>query len=93
MVPPAQFRATAKADVTWPAHKSLLVTSGRVFEQRKEPPTVFVDGHASVVSLADILQAYPEGVSDFDLYMGHNGNEPPLLHTVDGVRGRDVQSR
>ncbi len=93
MVPPMQLRATVKSDVTWPANKSLLVTAGLVFETRKDPPTAFVDGHGQVVKLNERPRAYPEGVADLDLYMGHNGDEPPFLHTVDGIRGMDVRTR
>lgn len=51
--------------------------------------TGFVDGHVQFVRSDGFLQSYPRGDGLWPGSFPHNGPSP-ILHTMDGVRGRDI---
>jgi hypothetical protein len=94
-----QLRATRAGDVTWPAAKSLLVgfrstddqsnPGSRVMGGRRE--FAFVAGHAEQVAAGQYTTGYVTGEGvDTPLSTHATLANPPGLHTMDGVRGRDV---
>lgn len=52
-------------------------------------PTVFIDGHVKSVRADGFLPSYPRGDGSWPGSFPHNGPDP-VLHTIDGIRGRDV---
>lgn len=52
-------------------------------------PTVFIDGHVRSVKRTEFLRSYFRGDGHWTGSGIHNGPDP-VLHTIDGVRGRDI---
>lgn len=98
---PEQWRATRAAEVSSPAHKSLVVDNWtyatRVQDEgdllREKLSVGFCDGSVRAVAWNERMNGYERG----DGYIFRNDgavhfiDAPPLLHTLDGVRGRDVR--
>lgn len=100
---PDQFTSTQFSQVLYPSAKSLVIESwpfmhdisesgGRSRSASRGLPVVFTDGAARIISGSGWLNGYEKGdgyefVSDGAI---HYNDMPPLLHTIDGIRGRDV---
>lgn len=96
---PNQYRATEAAQVLFPDAKSLVVErwpyEARVASSsqvRHRLPVAFCDGSARSVRWNERGPEYEgaDGVQFVPAGAVHFVNNPPLLHTIDGVRGRDV---
>ncbi len=94
---PSQWAATRGADVLFPSKKSLLFANYpwlSDIEERRSAPTclgAFADGHAADVRPADLEPPHPTGDGPYFDQGAHPSPQPPLLHTEDGLRGRDVR--
>ncbi len=97
---PQQFGSTSVQGVVFPANKTLFVQHWFAPNDRnanagvyQQIPSAFCDGSASEVAWSNRLEGYPKG----DGYEFQNDgavhfvDSPSLLHTIDGVRGRDVR--
>ncbi|MCC6661559.1 MAG: prepilin-type N-terminal cleavage/methylation domain-containing protein [Phycisphaerales bacterium] len=92
---PEQWRSTHLADVTWPSDKGLLVQFKTLLpplEEQGGPRHVlnigFVDGSARDVPISRTTRPYPRGEGSWWGSWWFFGVR--VLHTVDGVRGRDA---
>jgi prepilin-type N-terminal cleavage/methylation domain-containing protein len=94
-----QLRTTRAGDVTWPAAKTILVgfyssdaqdsPGSNVTSGRRE--FAFVDGHAKRVPREGYSLGYVNAEGVGTPLSRHAGfGVAPGLHTMDGVRGRDV---
>ena len=100
-----QYGATRQAEVLFPTKKVLLLSRYQIRVRSKycypdgpaskfpiaDPkaasmPSAFVDGSASVPSYSDVFAGYENGDGE-----AHLSDTPPACHTINGVRGRDVQ--
>lgn len=97
---PIQYRATWASQVIFPAAKSLVVErwpyEARVAssgQMRHKLPVAFCDGAARTVRWNERAPEYEgaDGIQFVPAGAVHFVSNPPLLHTIDGVRGRDVQ--
>lgn len=93
--PPGQLRPVRDSEVEFPAFKGLLsALSPWSFDRLGLPGAVhgvFCDGHAEVVPPTRLLPALSSD-GPYPSYSTHAFSlTPPLLHTVGGVRGRDVR--
>jgi hypothetical protein len=103
----SQWGPTRFSQVLWPTRKCLLarVTTGDYIEavasRRYERldrssmsgvpvPLGFVDGSARSIDAPDVLAGYPSGDGNLAASV-HTLDFPFALHTLDGVRGFDVQ--
>lgn len=88
---PNQWRAVGTHEVKFPSYKGVLVSfhPWDVAESFGSPRFVaaFADGHASDHLILDARQPYPRGEGDWRGFVFNYGL--PVLHTADGVRGRD----
>lgn len=96
----SQFRGTTVSEVRYPAEKSLLIESWPFVDLVETPadqrrfqlPLATTDGSALA---ADVTMREP-GQESGDGYQFradgavHFSDFPPLLHTINGVRGRDI---
>lgn len=97
---PAQWGSTRQADVLFPAKKGLIFAYYPLRIERppfsEEPssrfnlPIAFVDGHAAPIRLNLVRPGYSRGDGDFGGGSHHLNSGPRGLHTIDGVRGRDL---
>lgn len=96
---PSQFRSTRISQVLYPSSKSLIVETwpyGRAAPQqggaRVTPslPVALVDGAARVLRVWNSGYERGDGYQFMNDGAIHFTDAPPLLHTVDGLRGRDV---
>jgi prepilin-type N-terminal cleavage/methylation domain-containing protein len=98
---PALLRATGAGEVQFPAAKSLVLTGDAPHRAvawagrwRDGPdPTAFVDGHAEAVE-ADRIGQSARSDGDRSLWQSACPMADPfgaMMHTVDGVRGRDLK--
>jgi hypothetical protein len=96
-VGPGQWRATRASEVTYPSHKSLLVDSASEQVRRPDPNAVggspigvaFVDGSVRNVPVTRFRRGYSQATG----WSWHGCFNSVLrfgMHTVGGVRGRDV---
>jgi len=86
---PAQWRAVAHHEVTFPSQKILLLR-GDPFPGFSLGGTMLVaavDGHARWLAMKDLHRGYPRGEGNWPGTLLHS--EMPGMHTIDGVRGRD----
>ncbi len=98
---PEQWRETRAAEVSYPAAKALVVDTwtyaGRVSDVgdllREKLSVGFCDGSARRVDVRERYNGYERGDGYIFRDDGtvHFIDSPPMLHTIDGVRGRDVQ--
>ncbi len=99
---PVQYVATRQSDVSFPSKKILLNAAWpllrNVAEARKDILSAMIqvnlcDGSAIALSAAQRLQGYKKGDGHQFRDDGaiHFTDWPPFLHTVDGVRGRDLR--
>jgi len=83
---PDQWQGTRLTDVAFPSKKSVhfavKTLSGPV-------ETGFADGSASLVRPIDLMGYYFKGEGDWP--GTYFGSGLPFLHTIDGVRGRDIR--
>jgi hypothetical protein len=93
-----QFAATAQHAVLYPSRKSLVVQTWEADAPGRRRPTVsvrmaMVDGSASAVAVEHVRSGYERGDGFQMMPDGavHFVDTPPALHTLDGVRGRDVE--
>jgi prepilin-type N-terminal cleavage/methylation domain-containing protein len=95
----AQWQSTRLSSVAWPARKVLLYSSYPSNLSLPDPawrtPSVFaelgfVDAHASVTGLDKIRLGYSEGDGTTPGGM-HFTDFPFSLHTLDGLRGFDLE--
>jgi hypothetical protein len=102
---PEQWRPTKRSEVAYPAHKALLTAYYPLSERLPSPvppvsgaprllpaPIGFVDGSAEAVRLRHVREGFLLGDGPYP-GMLHTVDVPYTLHTIDGVRGRDVGSR
>ncbi|MCC6661155.1 MAG: prepilin-type N-terminal cleavage/methylation domain-containing protein [Phycisphaerales bacterium] len=92
---PDQWRSTRLSDVAWPSDKGLLVQRSSLFpalEAQGGPTHVlrigFVDGSARMIPYQQITDPYANGEGNWWGSWWSHGVR--IMHTVDGVRGRDV---
>lgn len=95
-----QWGATRHSEVTFPAKKGLFFAHYPLVVQRAGAPTEggagfelpigFTDGHAAPVRLDRVRAGYPRGDGGFGGGAHHLNSGPAGLHTLDGVRGRDI---
>ena len=102
---PVQFRATRASEVAYPSSKSLVVQtwsyetdilgrSGRGPRDRSgRVRAAMADGSGRPIGAESRLGGYSggDGGEYMDLGAMHFDDAPVLLHTVDGVRGRDLR--
>lgn len=100
---PMQLRPTRASDVVFPADKSLIVeTWPYIRDAATEPgsashgrlPVATADASATTIARIDIINGYDRGDGYLfrDFGAVHFADNPPLLHTIDGVRGRDIHT-
>lgn len=98
---PEQWGATKVSSVVFPSAKSALVEAGRPRERLDvdaprawyDRRAAFVDGSAALVPFARQGVGYERG-DGFQFYFQgavHFGEWPLLLHTQEGIAGRDVR--
>ena len=93
----SQLRPVSLARVRFTSDKSLMIaswpfTAVPVADQDSTPlPVAFVDGSAASVRAAQRIAGYPFGDGAQNIRYGarHMGDYPPMMHTIDGVLGRD----
>ena len=96
----SQFGPNRLSDVVYPSAKSIIVESWP-FESLATSPsalrdarlsTAMVDGSARSLALRERVPGYDRGGGYVNQSQGavHYQDFPPLLHTLDGVRGRDL---
>lgn len=94
----SQLVPTKVSQVLFPASKTILFAGEQITFYGPNPglgpvPTAFVDGSAGDVRLAEVGEQYRTADGgDVQLSL-HFTNDDPFLHTIDGVRGRDVTRR
>lgn len=98
-----QFRGTRSGEVSFPTVKMLVVEtwapSGRggatTGEALAKGPNsaAFCDASARSIPRSQRLSGYDKGDGDEFIDDGaiHFADAPPLLHTYDGIRGRDIR--
>lgn len=96
-----QFGPTSSHEVTFPSMKALVVLTWPFTDRvhtsrdtlREDLPTVMVDASARRLESRQRLHGYNkgDGVEFIDTGAVHFTDYPPLLHTIDGVRGRDTR--
>jgi len=95
----SQLVATRGAQVLFPSHKVILFVGGQISSLEERMPTLlvptsFVDGSASLVRGNELTPQYNPWPDGRDLRLTiHAISDEPFLHTIDGVRGRDVTRR
>lgn len=97
-----QLRVTRHPDVLYPTQRTLLAPWYPFNLELPSPagkraglaqPAVMVDTSAANVPLPSIMDGYPLGDGDPSLGI-HLHDVPPWgMHTIDGVRGRDIIAR
>ncbi len=96
---PGQFRHTTHARVLFPSKKVVLLASHPLFQQfgkvawkdpRLSAPVSWADGSASDLRLDRITAGCPSGDGQYTPPGPHHTEFPYAMHTLDGVRGRDV---
>lgn len=91
----SQWRAVRTTEVSSPSKKGLLVSNYSVFPLYNEPvdPEIgFVDGSAHAVPQGALTPPYPNGLGRHDgIRIIGGGFRFPVMHTPDGVHGRDIQ--
>lgn len=93
---PEQWRATGAWEVLFSARKALLVDSDSERVRRRDPSVIsgspvgvaFVDGSVRDVKLWAFLRGYPKKTGQWP--GSYNSIFNRGMHTIDGVRGRDV---
>jgi type II secretory pathway pseudopilin PulG len=91
----SQYGATYAHNVSFPSHKTLIVSIGQTWVTRGDPPqdariaTLFVDGHAAHVRFDNFIPGMPTG-ENLNPGSLHTSEAYTACHTIDGVRGRDV---
>lgn len=90
---PEQWRPTRDSDVRYPAQKGLLMDSPALINAAASPtrevPIGFVDGSSQAAKYSVLTAPYPGGDGDWP---GSEFLPPlPIMHTIDGVRGRDLR--
>lgn len=95
----AQLRPTRQADVKHPAKKVLLATNYPLIIDMSSPiskrpgfnlEVVCVDGSATQPHVTTIYDGYESGDGPAELAVHLVDTPPWTLHTIDGVRGRDL---
>ncbi|GJQ29851.1 MAG: hypothetical protein HBSAPP03_17350 [Phycisphaerae bacterium] len=91
---PSQWRAVRQAEVLFPSRKGILwnraASPGLTLEYPIGLPEAgFIDGSAGVYESVRFLTPYQNGEGSFpgSYFSGYG---LPVLHTIDGVRGRDL---
>lgn len=95
----SQYGVTRSGDVAYASSKALVVEMWPFVDDaassaaRRSLLVAMVDGSASGVSRGDLRRGYPKGDGAEFLRFGavHFNDDPPALHTVDGVHGRDTK--
>jgi prepilin-type N-terminal cleavage/methylation domain-containing protein len=94
---PGQLRAVKISEIVFPQYKTVFTddTSSIVTQIDEEGSQLvaFADGHAARGSTdEDLFYQGGDGIGSRETHGGHfPGSTYPLLHTRDGVRGRDVK--
>lgn len=93
---PAQWRPTSHADVLFPSKKGILFNSRTMFPLPDAPSDPlqridigFVDSSARAVPANNLSSPYLRGEGSW--HGSWFGNGIKVMHTIDGVRGRDEQ--
>lgn len=99
LVGSSQFGSNRLSDVVYPSGKSFIIESHPFESLVTAPsalrdarlPTATVDGSARSLAMKDRLPGYERGDGYINQSEGavHYQDFPPLLHTLDGIRGRD----
>ena len=95
---PVQWRATSDHEVTFPSTKALLVDSHSERVRRANPSKVggspigmvFCDNSSRAIPIQDILPGYRQ-FTGWTWHGIYNSVLSRGMHTIDGVRGRDVR--
>jgi len=98
---PEQYNATLVDHVSYPSNKALLFDYGSYLQEVEDasnpwaiPMTAAMcDGSIGTFTGRDYLEGYEKGDGFQFMYDGaiHYADIPIFLHTLDGVRGRDVR--
>ena len=90
-----QLRPTGGHEVVWPAEKGLITDTTPLFPPLAEisrnalyTPVGFVDGSTRNALLHDLTLPYPNGNG---FWLGGVLFGVRIIHTIDGVRGRDLR--
>lgn len=96
---PSQLTGTRTAEVRFPSNKSLFVktwpyevtAASETLGEHARLTAAFADGSSSHAPLQDRIKGVRmgEGVTHVPEGSYHHDDWPPLLHTTDGVHGRD----
>ncbi len=97
----SQWVANRLGNVLFPSDKAIFVqiwpytVEASRGEQNIRIPLVTADGAALASTPRQRLPGYPRGDGPEEQVHGavHFGDYPPLLHTIDGIRGRDILRR
>lgn len=96
---PSQWRATRMSDVLYPGKKSLFASTYPLELQLPNPimrvpwlqcQVGMVDGSASSAKLESTVEGYGSGDGAWTGFF-HQTDYPFMLHTLDGIRGRDLR--
>lgn len=90
---PEQWRSTKLSDVVAPSGKGIIRETkptdlGMPQSWFDKPAIGFVDGSVRRVALTNILPGHPNGTGVRE--GGAMLHDSPIMHTINGVRGRDV---
>lgn len=93
---PEQWGPTAHPQVLYPGQKAVLIEvypwlAGGAAGEGDGTGVGFVDGSARRLRKASFGPGYPRGDGPYRPASIHLGPWPQTLHTLDGVRGRDVR--
>lgn len=95
--PPSQLRGTRVADVLFPDKKILLVDEQSrsiawLDNPKQRVVSAQVDGRATSNLFTEFVLGFQsgDGVDLPEHFAAHRGGLYDLLHTIDGVRGRDI---
>lgn len=93
-LPPSQLRGTRVSDVAWASQKVLLtglVSSSGMSTVAGAREAALCDGHAREVLPGEMEAGYPRNEAPAEITDHFQPQMPPLVHTLRGVRGRDLR--
>ncbi len=88
--PPTQLRTIRASEVVFPSAKALMAAHTPWARFRRVIGST-VDGRASEFMPGDLLGEHPTGDGPYYDYTDHFPADIPMMHTQNGVRGRDVR--
>lgn len=94
---PSQWRAVRVPECSFPDRKILMSWSNAEApagdDERTSCDAGFSDGSAQVLKTASLEPGYPGGEGNYDGAWSRIADWPPGSHTIQGVRGTDIQHR